>query len=77
MRNPRPQTHANLHANLTPEISLEVPVGNEKSKTEEQLPSWLAGLESETPERIAAFHEWLKEGSGGELQKRGEDKKLQ
>jgi len=52
-------------------------VGNEKSKTDEQLPSWLAGLESETPERIAVFHEWLKEGTGGERQKRGEDQKVQ
>jgi hypothetical protein len=44
---------------LTLEISLEVLVGENKSETDESIPTWLAGLGSETPEQVLAFHNWL------------------
>jgi len=40
-------------------------VGENKSKTDESIPTWLSGLGSETPEQRLAFQNWL--GCRGDL----------
>jgi hypothetical protein len=56
----RLQTRANLHANLTIETSVEVPVGKNKSKVGEPTSNWLAALDSTTLEQRLSFQDWIR-----------------